>query len=152
MGPLLHALHARLALPPRFAATYCSQCGNDLGPGNAGLSNCAHHAFPYPLRTDSGPRAVFPAGVVPRIKSLAERTKHMETMLVSIGEHAQAEVRWTSDDDGIELHAVELNGSWIDPETVFLRSLLNCMRAEIECALSEEDDHQRTVAAHMGAV
>lgn len=150
MGHLLHALHARLALPARFANTSCSQCGADLGPGNSGVSNCAHHAFPYPLRTDNGPRAVFPAGVVRRVKTLAERTQNMDTMLVSIGEHAQAEVRWTSDEDGIELHAVELNGSWVDPETVFLRTLLNCMRAEIECALAEEDDHKRTVAAHMG--
>lgn len=28
---------------PRFDATYCSQCGCDLGPGDAGVSRCADH-------------------------------------------------------------------------------------------------------------
>lgn len=136
----------------RFASTSCSQCGQDLGPGNSGVSSCADHAFPYPLRTDTAPRAVFPAGVVRRVKTLAERTRHMDCALVSIGEHAQAEVRWMPSEDGPELQAVQLNGSWVDPETVFLPTLLNCIRAEIECALSEEDDHQRAVAAHMGVL
>ncbi|WP_175920357.1 hypothetical protein [Burkholderia pyrrocinia] len=31
------------AAAPRFAATFCSSCGVDLGPGNAGVSNCADH-------------------------------------------------------------------------------------------------------------
>lgn len=29
--------------PPKFANTYCSQCGLDLGPGNHGLSHCEDH-------------------------------------------------------------------------------------------------------------
>lgn len=29
---------------PRFAITYCSQCGKNLGPGDAGVSHCADHA------------------------------------------------------------------------------------------------------------
>lgn len=29
---------------PRFARTFCSQCGKDLGPGDAGVSRCADHA------------------------------------------------------------------------------------------------------------
>ena len=32
-----------LAPTPRFEHTYCSQCGRDLGPGNAGLSHCQDH-------------------------------------------------------------------------------------------------------------
>ena len=28
---------------PRFAATSCSQCGTNTGPGNAGHSTCATH-------------------------------------------------------------------------------------------------------------
>lgn len=28
---------------PRFAATSCSQCGCDTGPGNHGVSHCADH-------------------------------------------------------------------------------------------------------------
>ncbi len=28
---------------PRFAQTYCSSCGAELGPGNAGVSNCNDH-------------------------------------------------------------------------------------------------------------
>lgn len=28
---------------PRFRATYCSQCGAELGPGNAGVSRCSDH-------------------------------------------------------------------------------------------------------------
>lgn len=27
----------------RFPNTYCSQCGLDLGPGDAGVSSCADH-------------------------------------------------------------------------------------------------------------
>lgn len=28
---------------PRFAATYCSQCGRSFGPGVRGYSHCAQH-------------------------------------------------------------------------------------------------------------
>ena len=31
---------------PRFAHTYCSQCGCELGPGDAGVSHCSDHADP----------------------------------------------------------------------------------------------------------
>lgn len=30
----------------RFAQTYCSQCGAELGPGDAGVSSCADHQPP----------------------------------------------------------------------------------------------------------
>lgn len=32
----------RLA-PPRFAVTYCSQCGAEFGPGQHGYSHCGDH-------------------------------------------------------------------------------------------------------------
>jgi len=41
----------RPALAPqaaRFAMTYCSQCGKELGPANAGVSHCADHPAPVP--------------------------------------------------------------------------------------------------------
>ena len=38
---LLNLLAANLS--PRFLATYCSQCGTDLGPGDSGVSSCAAH-------------------------------------------------------------------------------------------------------------
>ena len=28
---------------PRFAMTYCSQCGNEQGPGDEGFSSCDDH-------------------------------------------------------------------------------------------------------------
>lgn len=28
---------------PRFAMTYCSQCGMEQGPGDDGVSNCSDH-------------------------------------------------------------------------------------------------------------
>ncbi|PVX61275.1 hypothetical protein [Paraburkholderia unamae] len=28
---------------PRFSETSCSQCGKDLGPGDAGVSSCSEH-------------------------------------------------------------------------------------------------------------
>lgn len=28
---------------PRFAETFCSQCGNNLGPGDSGVSHCDQH-------------------------------------------------------------------------------------------------------------
>ncbi|KGC03065.1 hypothetical protein DM81_3451 [Burkholderia multivorans] len=31
------------AASPRFAQTYCSSCGTELGPGNAGVSSCNDH-------------------------------------------------------------------------------------------------------------
>ncbi len=31
------------AVAPRFAQTFCSACGAELGPGNAGVSHCADH-------------------------------------------------------------------------------------------------------------
>ncbi len=29
---------------PRFAVTYCSQCGGEFGPGHSGFSHCSDHA------------------------------------------------------------------------------------------------------------
>lgn len=34
---------AARAAHPRFAATSCSQCGKDTGPGSSGFSHCADH-------------------------------------------------------------------------------------------------------------
>ncbi|WP_321906242.1 hypothetical protein [Burkholderia cenocepacia] len=34
------------AVAPRFAMTYCSSCGAEIGPGNAGISSCADHRAP----------------------------------------------------------------------------------------------------------
>ncbi|HGL5074116.1 TPA: hypothetical protein ACKFHZ_001962 [Burkholderia multivorans] len=31
---------------PRFAMTYCSSCGAELGTGNAGISSCRDHGVP----------------------------------------------------------------------------------------------------------
>jgi hypothetical protein len=152
MGELLHALQARLALPPRFAATHCSQCGTDLGPGNNGVSSCSDHKAPWPIKPYPDKALAYPAGMVQRRRTLAERTQHMPCMLVSIGEHADADVRYQVTDDGIELRAVRINSAWVDPDTVFLPTLINCICAEINCELVEEEDHQRTVAAHMGAL
>ena len=33
----------RMPMLSRFAATYCSQCGKNLGPGNEGASSCCDH-------------------------------------------------------------------------------------------------------------
>ena len=30
-------------MPPRFAMTYCSQCGSEMGPGDDGFSHCEDH-------------------------------------------------------------------------------------------------------------
>ena len=40
---------------PRFAATYCSQCGEELGPGDHGVSHCGDHA-PKQNTTQRQPR------------------------------------------------------------------------------------------------
>lgn len=32
-----------LGVTPRFARTYCSQCGGEFGPGNSGFSHCSDH-------------------------------------------------------------------------------------------------------------
>ena len=38
------ALHKALQVrAPRFAQTYCSQCGREQGPGDSGVSSCADH-------------------------------------------------------------------------------------------------------------
>jgi hypothetical protein len=31
---------------PRFAKTYCSQCGGEFGPGDSGYSHCRDHGTP----------------------------------------------------------------------------------------------------------
>jgi len=36
-------LHPIMSAPPRFAVTYCSQCGGEFGPGDAGYSHCRDH-------------------------------------------------------------------------------------------------------------
>jgi hypothetical protein len=33
----------RMAAEPKFAETYCSQCGQNLGPGDSGVSHCRDH-------------------------------------------------------------------------------------------------------------
>lgn len=53
--PQIAALHRAQAAHPRFAATSCSQCGNDTGPGDSGFSHCADH------RARDAERAVFRA-------------------------------------------------------------------------------------------
>lgn len=37
---------------PRFKNVYCSQCGNEFGPGNEGFSDCRQHAAPAPDTSD----------------------------------------------------------------------------------------------------
>ncbi|KVP77505.1 hypothetical protein WJ92_02690 [Burkholderia ubonensis] len=34
------------AAAPRFAQTFCSQCGSALGPGTSGVSSCSDHRVP----------------------------------------------------------------------------------------------------------
>lgn len=47
MNQLHPTIAASLAgFVPRFAETSCSQCGQFLGPGNAGVSKCADHSVP----------------------------------------------------------------------------------------------------------
>jgi hypothetical protein len=33
----------RMAAQPKFPETYCSQCGQNLGPGDSGVSDCRDH-------------------------------------------------------------------------------------------------------------
>lgn len=37
------AIVARTGRAPRFIATYCSQCGRENGPADAGTSHCHQH-------------------------------------------------------------------------------------------------------------
>lgn len=37
------AIVAKTGRAPRWLATYCSQCGASLGPGNEGSSDCRQH-------------------------------------------------------------------------------------------------------------
>jgi len=37
------AIHPIMSAPPRFAVTYCSQCGEQFGPGTSGYSHCHDH-------------------------------------------------------------------------------------------------------------
>ena len=37
------AIVAQTGRAPRFLATYCSQCGRENGPGDAGTSHCWQH-------------------------------------------------------------------------------------------------------------
>jgi len=39
----IHFASARAVRAPRFAKTYCSQCGGEFGPGNSGYSHCEDH-------------------------------------------------------------------------------------------------------------
>lgn len=38
---------------PRFSHTYCSQCGDEFGPGDEGYSHCADHASSRLTERDS---------------------------------------------------------------------------------------------------
>jgi hypothetical protein len=62
MGELLHSLRDRTPMPPRFAQTYCSQCGAEQGPGNSGVSHCSDHALwmirPYPTSPAKWPEGL----------------------------------------------------------------------------------------------
>jgi hypothetical protein len=39
---------------PRFPMTYCSQCGHEQGPGNAGFSSCIQHRIARPSLVGTG--------------------------------------------------------------------------------------------------
>jgi len=66
--PQIAALHRAQATHPRFAATSCSQCGCDTGPGDAGFSHCVDHRARDASRALFGTisRAVQPASVAKR--------------------------------------------------------------------------------------
>jgi hypothetical protein len=42
---IANAFRAATIPEPRFPMTYCSQCGTDLGAGNAGVSHCSDHQY-----------------------------------------------------------------------------------------------------------
>lgn len=44
LHPVFAQALAPFAPPPRFARTYCSSCGCELGPGDSGVSRCEDHA------------------------------------------------------------------------------------------------------------
>lgn len=46
LHPIFTQALAPWAPPPRYAETFCSQCGAELGPGNAGVSHCSDHRRP----------------------------------------------------------------------------------------------------------
>lgn len=54
---MIHPIMAQALAPwaplakPRFEKTYCSQCGRDTGPGDAGHSSCATHGPQEPKDT-----------------------------------------------------------------------------------------------------
>lgn len=62
------ALRSIQAKHPRFAATSCSQCGQDTGPGDGGFSHCADHRARDAQRALFGTinRAVQPASIAQR--------------------------------------------------------------------------------------
>jgi hypothetical protein len=43
----------RLQKSPRFANTYCSQCGQNFGPGDSGFSHCEDHRLRDPNLRDA---------------------------------------------------------------------------------------------------
>lgn len=58
------ALVARTGREPRFLQTYCSQCGRENGPADAGTSSCAEHIpADWPFPTYMGQR-------VPRVRAV----------------------------------------------------------------------------------
>jgi hypothetical protein len=59
MGDLA-ALSIRPQAAPRFAQTYCSQCGVAVGPGDSGVSRCRDH----------GPRPRYEAEIDTRVAGI----------------------------------------------------------------------------------
>ena len=46
----------RMSAEPKFAETYCSQCGQNLGPGDSGVSHCRDHMRLDQPRRGSSPK------------------------------------------------------------------------------------------------
>jgi hypothetical protein len=61
------------ATTARFANTYCSQCGMDLGPGDSGKSHCADH-------TTTAPQSYYPEEIDTLRAMIADERERMDML------------------------------------------------------------------------
>ena len=109
---------------PRFACTWCSQCGASLGPGDSGVSHCTDHNMETKIMsTDITPRK---QAAIPQPERISTVTLSGCEFVVGWGcEKGEPETYCDGyvSDPGIKpavwVDCVKLDGKWWDAGDVF---------------------------------
>lgn len=129
----------------RFARTYCSQCGGEFGPGEAGYSRCNDHT---PGRNSM--KTTTPPTYAAHAQPTAERVRDLKFGGAWFEVHIDC---LEPDEPGVVTHpdnywieGVKLGGVWWGAEDVLSDYMRQCLNEALRAMISDEDrEEARTV-------